>query len=119
MLSFCLCVSVFTIRVAERVVERSRMSDGYTPRNEFPSFSVLSICAVSIIKSLRKQCAVDLYAQLYSRYSIHVIAAESGLSNRSSSYIALVGERNVTFGGCAVGCEIEQQHEIPRYKHAV
>jgi hypothetical protein len=35
------------------------------------------------------------------------------------SYIALVGERNVTFGGGAVGCEIGQQHKIPGYKHAV
>ena len=34
-------------------------------------------------------------------------------------YIALVAERNVTFGGCAVVCEIEQQREIPQYKHAV
>ena len=31
------------------------------------------------------------------------------------SYIALVGKRNVTFGGGAVGCENEHQHEIPRY----
>ena len=33
------------------------------------------------------------------------------------SYIALVGERNVTLRGGAVGCEIEQQHEIPGYKY--
>jgi len=31
------------------------------------------------------------------------------------SYIALVGERNVTLQGGAVGCEIEQQHEITGY----
>ena len=41
------------------------MSDGYTPRNEGTSFSVQSICAVSIIKILQKQCAVDLYAHSY------------------------------------------------------
>jgi len=35
------------------------------------------------------------------------------------SYIALVGERKVTFRGGAVGYEIEQQHEISRYKHIV
>ena len=59
------CGSVFTIRVAERVIEGGRMSDGYTPRNEGRSFSVQSICAVPIIKNLRKQCAVDLYTHSY------------------------------------------------------
>ena len=38
---------------------------------------------------------------------------------KSLSYIALVGERNVTFEGGAVECEIEQQYEIYRYKYAV
>ena len=52
--------SVFTIRVADRVTEGDgRMSDGYT-QNQGTSFSVQSICAVSIIKSHVKQFAVDL-----------------------------------------------------------
>jgi len=59
------CGTVFTIRVVGRVIEGGRMSDGYTPRNEGTSFSVQSICAVSIIKSLWKQCAADLYAHSY------------------------------------------------------
>ena len=55
------CGSVFTIRVADRVTEGDgRMSDGHTPRNEGTSFSVHSICVVSIIKSQLKDCAVDL-----------------------------------------------------------
>ena len=62
------CGSVFTIRVADRVTGGgSRMSDGYTPRNEGPFFSVQSIKAVSIIKSQRKQCADDL-----SGHSCHI-----------------------------------------------
>ena len=59
--------SIFTIRVAERFIEGARMSDGYTPRNEDTSFSVQSICTLSIIKSLRKQCAFDL-----CRHSCHI-----------------------------------------------
>jgi hypothetical protein len=56
-----LCGSVFKIRVADRVTGYGgRMSDGYMPRNEVMSFSVQSICAVSIIKSRQKQCADDL-----------------------------------------------------------
>ena len=58
------------------------MSDGYTPRKEGTSFRVQSTCAVSIIKSLRKQYAVDLYGHsCHSTYSGHVIASEIRLSN--------------------------------------
>jgi len=49
------------MRVADRVSEGGRLSDGYTPRNEGTIISVHSICAVSInIKSRLKQCAFDL-----------------------------------------------------------
>jgi len=42
------------------------MSDGYTPRNKGTSFSVQSICDVSIIiKSGRKHCSVDLSGHCY------------------------------------------------------
>ena len=59
------CGSVFTIRVAVRVIEGGRMYDGKEPRNEGTSFNMQSIWAVTIIKSLWKQCAADLYAHSY------------------------------------------------------
>ena len=60
-----LCESVFTISVTGRVIEGRRMPYGYTSRNGSTSFNVQSICSVAIIKSLRKQRAVDLYAHSY------------------------------------------------------
>ena len=59
MRSLAVCESVFKIGVTDIVIEGGRMSDGNTPRNESTSFSVQCICAVSMIKSRRKQCAVD------------------------------------------------------------
>ena len=75
------CGSVFTIRVAERVIEGSRMSDGYTPRNEGTSCSVQGICAVPVIKSLAETVRnLSTRTQLsYSRYSRHMIVLDSGL----------------------------------------
>jgi len=96
------------------------MSDGYTRRNEATPFSVQSISAASIIKSLRKQCAVDLYHTII--FEVQQTRDSFGmwlLKLKFQSYIALVRERNMTFGDGAVECEIEQQREIPRYKHAV
>ena len=80
------------------------MCDGYTPRNEGTSFSVQSICAVFIIKSLPKQCAIDLYAQ-FIIFEVQHTRDSFGkwlVKLRFHSYIALVGQRNVTFKGCAV-----------------
>ena len=37
------------------------------------------------------------------------------VKQKFQSYIAVIGERKVTFGGGTVGREIKQQHEIPRY----
>ena len=115
------CESVFTIGVLGRVIEGGRMSDGYTPRNEGTSFSVQSICAVSIIKSLLKQCTADLYAQVII-FEVQQTRDSFGkwlVKPKFQSYIALVGKRNVTFGGCTIGRKVKKQHEIPRYKHAV
>ena len=82
------CASVFKIRIAKHKEGGGRMPDGYTPTNEGTSFSVQNISAVSITKSPRKQCALDLLGHsCHSRYSRHMRASESGLSNWSSSLI--------------------------------
>ena len=76
---------------------------------------------MSIIKSLRKQCKL-IYTNTVIIFEVQQTRDSFGkwlVKPKIQSYIALVGERNVTFGGGTVGREIEQQYEIPRYKHAV
>ena len=87
-----ICGSVCTIRVAERVIEGGRMSDGYTPRNEGTSFNVQSICAVSIIKILRKECAADLYSHTYHIQQTRNSFGKWLVKPKSQCYISLVGK---------------------------
>ena len=114
------CGTAFTIRVAERLI-RGRMSDGYTPRNE----GIPLECEVSAPCPFLKFCGNS--AQLIYTHKVIIFEVQQTRHSfgqwlvklKFHSYISLVGERNVTFGGGTVGCEIEQQHEIPRCKHAL
>jgi len=95
------------------------MSDGYMQRNEDTSFRVHNICTVSIIK-FGQLCAQLIYAHTIAIF--HVEQTRDSLTKwlielKVQSYIALFGERNVTFRGSVVGCQIEHHHDIPGYKH--
>jgi hypothetical protein len=82
-------------------------------------------CKVSALCPLLKVCgnsAQSIYSHTVIIFEVQQTRDSFGkflVKLEFHSYIALVGERNVSFGGGSVGCEIEQQHEIQRYKHAV
>ena len=82
------------------------------------------VCKASAPCPILKVCGYSaqlIYAHTVIKFEVHQTRDSFGkwlVKLKFHFYIALVGERNVTFGGGLVGCEIEQQHKIPRYKHA-
>ena len=80
------------------------MSDGYMPRNEGTSFSVQSICSVSIIKVCGNS-AQFIYPDTVVILEVQQTRDSFGkwlVKLKFHFYIALVGERNVNLRGGAV-----------------